>query len=151
MAQLDPTNLDAAALGDEFEEAIRDTIARVERLDSAKAREGWSRTELLGHLLDSACNNHQRFVRAALDGEYRGPGYEQERWVALQGYAEMEWGELFALWRSLNLHLARIVRRIPPESLTAVCHVGAYDPMTLEELVRDYVVHLRHHLRQMEA
>src|SRR5437762_2779965 len=46
---------------------------------------GWSRKEILGHLIDSALNNHQRFVRAALDGSYNGPSYEQEGWVAMHG------------------------------------------------------------------
>jgi hypothetical protein len=27
---------------------------------------GWSRKQILGHLIDSASNNHQRFVRALL-------------------------------------------------------------------------------------
>lgn len=82
-----------------------------QRLDQAEARlrgvgeqqaaqpahfGGWLRKEVLGHLLDSAANNHQRFVRAALDGHYEGPGYEQEGWVRLQGYSELSWTKLLA-------------------------------------------------------
>ena len=39
---------------------------------------GWSRKQILGHLIDSASNNHQRFVRAMLQDEVRLPTYDQE-------------------------------------------------------------------------
>ena len=45
---------------------------------------GWLCKEILGHLLDSATKNHQRFVRAALDGQYEGRSYEQDGWILLR-------------------------------------------------------------------
>src|SRR5690348_3863538 len=77
----------------------------------------WSQKEELGHLVDSAANNHQRFVRASLDGGFRGPGYQQDAWVSLHGYQEMAWADLLEFWRSYNLFLAGLVRRIPEECL----------------------------------
>ena len=53
--------------------------------------ESWSPKQELGHLIDSAANNHIRFVRAALEPEFRGPGYAQNDWVDLHGYQEMPW------------------------------------------------------------
>jgi hypothetical protein len=38
----------------------------------------WSAREVIGHLIDSAANNHQRFVRAQFRDDLVFPGYEQE-------------------------------------------------------------------------
>src|SRR5690348_17631841 len=95
------------------------------------AREGgWSRKEILGHLIDSALNNHQRFVRAALDGSYEGPTYEQNGWVDLHGYGELSWNELLNQWREQNRLLSRVVDRIAEERMAAVCRIGANEPVT---------------------
>jgi hypothetical protein len=51
------------------------------------APDRWSKKEILGHLIDSAANNHQRFVRAQGTPRLEFPGYEQEFWVATQAYA----------------------------------------------------------------
>ena len=61
---------------------------------------GWSRKELVGHLIDSASNNHQRFVRAALGDSLEFPGYEQEGWQRLQAAQAVSWQTLLTLWRT---------------------------------------------------
>jgi len=109
----------------------------------------WSRKQVLGHLIDSAVNNHQRFVRAQLGPALAFPGYEQERWVERQGYQQRPWAELVALWSALNRHLVHVVDRIDPESLDRPCTIGADAPITLRALAQDYVRHLRHHLAQI--
>lgn len=48
---------------------------------------GWSRKQLVGHLIDSASNNHQRFVRAALEGSLEFPGYDQEGCVPCKAFS----------------------------------------------------------------
>ena len=58
----------------------------------------WSPKEVLGHLIDSAANNHQRFVRAQETDALTVPGYEQNHWVESQGYQEADWPHLIALW-----------------------------------------------------
>jgi hypothetical protein len=109
----------------------------------------WSRKEILGHLLDSALNNHQRFVRAQLQSELVFPGYEQERWVAVQGHHDRAWERLVALWVEANLHIAHVISRIPEDRLATPCRIGEGAPVTLEFVARDYVRHLRHHLDQI--
>ncbi len=71
-------------------ETARDFRAEIERLrgvllalSPALANEpwrvgGWTQKQIVGHLLDSAANNRQRFVRAMIDGQYAGPGYAQD-------------------------------------------------------------------------
>src|SRR5271154_1666835 len=70
---------------------------------------GWTRKQVLGHMIDSAANNHQRFVRAALEGHYSGPGYQQEGWVKIHGYAERPWETLLELGDGAHGLLERIV------------------------------------------
>jgi hypothetical protein len=109
----------------------------------------WSKKELLGHLIDSAANNHQRFVRAQLVPELRLPGYTQNEWVACQGYSTEEWQQLVTLWASLNRHLAHLTARIPASALRTPCWIGDNDVMTLEAILVDYLRHLGHHLEQL--
>ena len=109
----------------------------------------WSRKQILGHLIDSAGNNHQRFVRAQIQREMAFPTYIQDRWVAAQGCDERAWLDLVDLWRAYNLHLLHVAARIPESALDNVCTVAANEPSTLRHHVVDYVVHLRHHLRQI--
>ncbi len=106
----------------------------------------WSRKEELGHLIDSASNNHLRFVRAALEPQYSGPGYDQDAGVRLHGYQDLPWTDLLELWRRYNLLLSELIARIPAAKLITPCTVGGNAPMTLAFLIEDYVLHLRHHV-----
>lgn len=109
----------------------------------------WSKKQLLGHLIDSAVNNHHRFVRAQEVEEFTFPKYEQEHWVDSQAYNESSWTELIELWRLYNRHLARVMDRIPENKLEVICRIGPYDPVTLGFIVEDYLVHIKHHLDRM--
>jgi DinB superfamily len=120
--------------------------------DVASARPGegkWSMKEIIGHLMDSAANNHQRFVRAPAVGELKLPGYDQDEWVSRQNYQETDWPLLLELWRLYNHHVAHVIRQIPEERLYTVCRIGEYEPCTLRFVVEDYVDHMNHHLKQV--
>lgn len=110
----------------------------------------WSQKQILGHLIDSAANNHQRFIRLQLAAELRFPGYQQNEWVALNQYASSPWAELVALWASYNRHLARVIEYIAPETLGHVWDSGN-NRYTLDFIVSDYLAHLRHHVEQVLA
>lgn len=111
----------------------------------------WSRKELLGHLIDSAGNNHQRFVRAQFQERMSFPRYVQDQWIAAQGYGERPWSELVELWRLYNRHLLHVMRRVPQTAFGNVCAVAADEPETLGHHLADYVVHMQHHLGQLLA
>ena len=119
----------------------------------AAGLEKWSRKQILGHLIDSAANNHQRFIRMQLTPELKFPGYEQNEWVRLNHYAKRPWKELVILWAAYNRHLAEVIERIAPETLGHVWDKSGeqgdarYD---LEFVATDYVAHLRHHVSQIE-
>jgi hypothetical protein len=106
---------------------------------------GWSRKEELGHLIDSATNNHIRFVLATLNGEFRGPGYAQDNWVAAHGYQDLPWSDLIDLWYRYNALLAHLVERMPEAHMNNRCLVGSGD-VPLRFLIEDYVLHMQHHL-----
>ena len=106
----------------------------------------WSRKEELGHLIDSASNNHLRFVRAALEPEFHGSSYDQNGSVTLHGYQEMSWSGLLEFWRQYNMLLAQVIARIPEGKLNTTCCVGESQPVTLQFLIEDYVGHMQHHL-----
>jgi hypothetical protein len=117
---------------------------------AARSGEGkWSRKEILGHLIDSASNNHQRFVRAELEGALTFPGYTQDGWNRAQQYQSESWANLVRLWASYNRHLAHVIAAIPADARPNKCVIGSGAPVTLEFLVGDYVVHLEHHLEQI--
>jgi hypothetical protein len=110
---------------------------------------GWSRKQTLGHLIDSASNNHQRFVRLMLDETVDLPDYDQARWVETQAYNSRPWSELLWLWVAYNEHLAHLIEIVPQSALSHTCRVGGGTPVTLEFLMRDYVRHLEHHIRAL--
>ncbi|MGA3080162.1 MAG: DinB family protein [Terracidiphilus sp.] len=112
---------------------------------------GWTRKEIVGHLLDSAANNRQRFVRAAADGAYAGPQYAQDAWVAAHGYASQTWETLLDWWKVEHEILAAVVDRIPAERFDTRCTVGEDEPVTLRFLIEDYISHQRWHLAQLTA
>ncbi len=118
---------------------------------SAKtAPEKWSRKEVLGHLIDSAANNHLRFVQAQFAEDiYTGIGYEQNFFVSSQKYTEGNTAELISLWYSYNRHLTNVIRHINPDKLNISCHIGSSEPVLFSFVITDYVSHLEHHLAQI--
>jgi len=117
--------------------------------DEASQRDepdGWSKQEILGHLIDSAANNHQRFVRACSNQAMDFPPYDQEEWARVQRCCEADWGNLVSLWASYNRHLSHVIEGIPESALSNPCSYGAPEPVTLEFVVHDYLRHLKHHL-----
>ena len=109
----------------------------------------WSKKEILGHLIDSAANNHQRFVRAQGAPRLEFPGYEQEFWVATQAYATASWPDLVNLWLLLNRHLVHVMKAMPAAVLSHECIIGGRPAVTLEALAVDYLRHLNQHLGQL--
>ena len=158
-----PTSYDQflAGFGDTIVSAtsrLRDIPEELSRQKSAP--EDWSPIEVVGHLIDSAANNHQRFVRAQSTDDLVFTGYEQNHWVSSQNYRDESWPDVIQLWSSYNLHLLHVASAIPEDILTkprsrhtldqiAFNMVDKSDPATLEYLIRDYVDHLRHHLNQI--
>jgi hypothetical protein len=110
---------------------------------------GWTRKQIVGHLLDSATNNRQRFVRAAIDGQYTGPKYAQNAWVDAHGYASQPWETLLSWWETEHEILMAVVDHVPDDKLEVQCIVGDDQPVSLRFLILDYLEHQRWHLKQI--
>jgi hypothetical protein len=110
---------------------------------------GWSRKHVLGHLIDSASNNHQRFVRAMLQPSLDFPNYDQEGNIRVQAVQEAEWVLLVSLWAAYNSYLVHLIAHIPPSQLDTPCRIGVGEAVTLGFLASDYLTHLHHHLHQI--
>lgn len=129
-------------------------LPRLRAVTAARAGESrgegkWVRKEILGHLIDSAANNHQRFVRARFSDPFTWPGYDQDAWVSAHGYRERSWTELIDLWAALNEQVAAAMRSVPPDRMSTSCAIGSDPPATLDWWMHDYVRHMRHHLAQI--
>ncbi len=142
----------------ELSENLRSLVEAVEpRLHELSEREsmqpaltgGWSRKQVLGHLIDSASNNHQRFVRAMLQPSLDFPGYDQAGSVFVQAVQEAEWSLLVSLWAAYNRYLAHLIEHMPASKLDTQCRIGTGEAVTLDFLASDYFTHLCHHLNQI--
>ena len=136
-------------------EAIDDDASR-----NRPAPRKWCPREVLGHLIDSASNNHGRFLRALDQDSLVFPGYDQNAWVEAQRYRDTPWRDLISLWRDFNLHIARVMEAAPADARSrprtdhnldqiAWKTVPRTTPTTLDYLMEDYVGHLKHHLNQI--
>ncbi len=142
-------------IADGIIKTVEDFAERYENLNEAKASQKprpdkWSRKEILGHLIDSAANNHQRFVRVQYMNDLNLPPYEQIEWVKIQQYNLCTWKELLTLWKSYNFHLAHIIKHMPIECLEASFTIGSGEPVTIGYVIVDYLGHMQHHLQQIE-
>ena len=152
------------ALGEDLRRTVEAAAARLSEFDEARANAPrapgkWSPKQVIGHLVDSACNNHRRFVLAHHQKDLVFPGYDEKQWATVQAWERAEWNDLIELWRLYNLHIARVIAETPselareprsPHSLDKIAwrSVPADQPTTLAYLMRDYAGHLRHHLAQ---
>lgn len=109
----------------------------------------WARQEILGHLIDSACNNHQKFVRLMQQPQLNFPGYAQDVWVDLQNWAAADWENMITLWAVYNEHIAYLIEHVNPQHLGHTISINDTGPFTLEFIMPDYVEHLKHHVRQI--
>ena len=150
---------------EDFKQTIDSAFPRLLRISEAqseapRAEEHWSSKQIIGHLIDSAANNHARFVLAQFKDDLVFPGYDQNKWVQAQQYESASWPRLVELWRAYNLHLLHVMSSAPKEKLNQVRtehslqtiafkSVDNAAPTTLEYLMKDYVTHLKHHLSQV--
>ena len=107
--------------------------------------------QLLGHLVDSASNNHQRIVRMQYNETLEFPDYTQDndRWIAVQDYQHANWKNLLGLWKYYNLHLAHLIGCVGPEKSKNRWTDYEGNEITLQQMIEGYVWHLHLHLGEI--
>ena len=143
-----PTHIDTASEIDSLIELWRRKLLELDAVSAhfKPAPDRWSISEVVGHLVDSACNNHQRFVRAQYCSDFVFPKYEQNEWVAAADYQEGDWESLVELWYHYNRQIAGLIRNMRTSSLSTPCTITPYETRTLGFLVTDYLDHMKHHV-----
>ncbi|MCB0523066.1 MAG: DinB family protein [Lewinellaceae bacterium] len=142
-------------LADNLRETIKLAKAVLEMISEKEAGKKsnpakWSKKEILGHLIDSASNNHQKFVRlATAPGKTDFVGYKQDEWVNIQHYNAQSWQELIHFWFAYNQHLAFLIQHTNRDTLNNTMMIDDKGPFTLSFIMSDYLEHLKHHLLQI--
>ncbi len=110
----------------------------------------WTKKEILGHMIDSAANNHQRFIRVQFE-EAPTIIYNPDKWNAVQNYNDADVSNLIELFVNYNFHLTHVISNISKDNFERQCNIGNEEPVTLEWLITDYIRHLKHHLEQITS
>ncbi len=139
---------------DELRKIVNDVLPLLQGMPQEEASaklspDKWSKIEILGHLIDSACNNQQKFVRTMAQPQGHFVGYAQDHWVASQHYGLARWEAVVQLWAAYNLHLAHVIANVDEAVLQHTITIEGVGPFTLEFIMEDYAEHLKHHLRQI--
>ena len=124
-----------------------------EQLLNRPAPGKWSRQEILGHLIDSAINNLKRFTEIQFSPQpYQVISYNQNELVIINKYQELPLEHLLQLWQLLNKQIVYVVESIPSGKLSSPIYLpnDNKEEKTLEWIIIDYVVHMEHHLKQIE-
>ena len=145
-----------AAIAADLHAALRAGLDLFQHVDETRtsqrpANGGWCPREILGHLVDSACNNHRRFVIGRGAPPLVFDGYDGDQWVERQRYSQLPFRDIVALWAAYNRHLAHVIATTPQDALAHSGRGPEGGDVTLEFLMSDYVIHLRHHLDQLRA
>ncbi len=149
----------------DFRKYILETTARLKQISEKDAavfptQGKWSAKEIIGHLIDSASNNHKRFVEATMKDDLVFDGYAQDEWVGVQKYNECDWLQLVELWKLYNLHIAHIIdsiaseiklRKVTKHNLHQVAWklVPEDESTSLDYFMNDYIGHCKHHINQI--
>ena len=118
--------------------------------NKAEQPDGWTVKEVLGHLVDSASNNHQRLLRDVAGGELSFPAYDQQQFVRRAGYTDFGYADLLTLWYYHNKLLVHIYQNIPEADLESRVKVGDKPAVSVRQLMEDYITHIELHEKQVE-
>ncbi|KIL42260.1 hypothetical protein SD70_01620 [Gordoniibacillus kamchatkensis] len=146
--------MSALAKLEQLVETIPDIINGIneEEFNKKAKPEKWSKKEILGHLCDSAANNHVRFMKIVLAEEpVHIEGYKQDKLVSMHDYQNnYTKTELAALWKQLNRQICYIMRNASKEDYDKSCILPDGTAVTLGWLFNDYIDHLLHHMKQIQ-
>ncbi|WP_396161979.1 DinB family protein [Flavobacterium sp.] len=110
----------------------------------------WSKKEILGHLIDSAINNLQRFTEIQYaEKPYKTRPYNQDALVKYNDYQNKNNQNLFDLWLHLNRHILEIIKNQTDKTLAYQLILPNSKLNNLQFLIEDYIEHLFYHVSQI--
>jgi len=118
--------------------------------DNKSSDSTWSKKEILGHLIDSAINNIQRFTEIQFcEKPYQIRKYNPDELVKANDYQNKDVHELFQLWKQLNMHIRYIIENQTKNTLGYSIILPDNQKKDFRFLITDYINHLEHHLNQI--
>lgn len=137
-----------------LEKILKDVPKKLKKITEKQSSERtligkWSHKETIGHLIDSAANNHQGFVRMQIDNNLHLPQYKQNEWVDVQHYNDRKWVDIIELWRQYNLHLLHILNSMDEFKLSNEAQFPENITLRLQFIIDDYIDHMENHLKQV--
>jgi hypothetical protein len=110
----------------------------------------WSRIQILGHLIDSALNNLQRFTEIqCMPSPYQVRKYLQEGLVRANRYQESPLHPLLDTWSALNQRILAVIEALDEDAFEMEVITPEGENVSLGFLFQDYVDHMAHHFRQI--
>ena len=124
----------------------------IKDFEHKSSEDKWSKKEILGHLIDSAINNIQRFTEIQYSEKpYQIRPYNQNELVKWNDYQNKNNQDLYDLWLQLNNHILHIIRNQTTETLQYQIILTNDKKANLEFLIQDYFDHFYHHLHQISS
>lgn len=119
-----------------------------------KRRNKQNRTikQIMGHLIDSAANNHQRMIRLQYNDKLDFPDYQQDNdlWIALQDYQNADWNITIQLWKYYNLHMIQVIKSVDHTKLENSWRNFEGITVTLRQMIDGYLGHIELHLGEIQ-
>ena len=108
--------------------------------------------QILGHLVDSAANNHQRMIRLQYNAQLDFPDYQQDNdlWIALQDYQNADWCTTIQLWKYYNLHMIQVIKSVDQTKLENSWENFEGNPVTLRQMIEGYLGHIDLHFNEIQ-
>lgn len=113
----------------------------------------WSLREIVGHLIDSASNNHQRFIRMQLERECSFPDYNKDEWLQTSFYNGIDFKELLRMLKSYNQLIAHLIAQVSEMTFDHIWNKpwDQKEPeITLKDLIEHYIHHFQLHIDHFE-
>jgi hypothetical protein len=137
----------------ELSEIVSNHYEKYYNLDDQKASvilsaDKWSLKEIIGHLIDSASNNHQRFVRLHINNKIDFPIYHYD-WISIENFNSMKFTDLISLWKYFNILLSHIINNVTDDKLSNIWETGG-TKLTLKFIITDYLRHIKEHIMHFE-
>jgi hypothetical protein len=117
--------------------------------DIRLAPDKWTLKEMIAHLIDSASNNHQRFIRLQLEAALVFPKYDAEEWKNVTRIQSFDYQTLVTLWKTYNALILHLIENMNPATLGHVWRREDKD-LSLEALIHDYFAHMELHRNLFE-